>query len=344
MDIAIRGRTVRPSQRLAFIEGGESAGESPGRLCLCRSSRPPVGARKTLPCRYFYDDRGSRLFEQICDLPEYYLTRTEDAILLEHADAMVAGWLRDPVLVELGSGSSSKTRRLISAALEAYGALHYVPIDVSKTILEESARSLVESFPKLHVTGFAANYRDALAGVVERFDRPKLFLFLGSSLGNYEPDDAVELLSMVARSMDSSDRLLLGTDLDKDPTILEAAYDDAQGVTARFNLNLLERINRELGGRFNPDLFEHRARYRGDLRRVEMHLVSRAAQEVAIPGAGLTARFAEGESIHTENSHKYTPEMLRSLADRSGFEEETAWTDRQGLFRLQLWKARTSKP
>lgn len=326
--------------RLAIVEGGESAGESPNAFAMAvRSglrSRP-----KSLPCRYFYDDEGSRLFERICELPEYYLTRTEDAILLEHASVMVAGWLADPVVVELGSGSSSKTRRLIEAALGAYGALHYVPIDVSKTILEESAESLVRAYPGLRVTGFAANYRDALAGVVERFDRPKLFLFLGSSLGNYEPDDAVELLSLVARSMDPSDRLLLGTDLVKDSALLEAAYDDAQGVTARFNRNLLARINQELGGRFTLDRFEHRARYRHDLRRVEMHLVSLGEQEVAIPGAGLTAHFDDGESIHTENSHKYTPEALKSLAERAGLAEEAAWTDPDGRFRVQRWRTRS---
>ena len=334
--------SFRPG-RLSIIEGGEAAGEAPDAFAL--AVRSGLRARpKTLPCRYFYDDRGSRLFEQICDLPEYYLTRTEDAILGEHADAMVAGWPGDPVMVELGSGSSSKTRRLIEAALRAYGGLHYVPIDVSKTILEESAEALVRGFPNLRVTGFAANYRDALAGVIERFDRPKLFVFLGSSLGNYEADDAVDLLSLLAASMDTADRLLLGTDLDKDPATLEAAYDDARGVTARFNLNLLERINRELGGRFDLDQFEHQARYRADRRRVEMHLVSRAAQEVVIPGAGVTVRFAEGESIHTENSHKYTPEVLRSLADRSGFEEEAVWVDPRGLFRLQRWRLRPSKP
>jgi L-histidine Nalpha-methyltransferase len=327
--------------RLAIIEGGESAGDPPDAFAL--AVRSGLRARpKTLPCQYFYDDQGSRLFEQICDLPEYYLTRTEDAILREHALAMVAGWMADPVLVELGSGSSSKTRRLIEAALQTYGTLHYVPIDVSKTILEESSEGLVRAYPNLRVTGFAANYRDALAGVVERFDRPKLFVFLGSSLGNYEPDDAVELLSLVAGSMDRSDRLLLGTDLDKDPTLLEAAYDDSQGITARFNLNLLVRINRELGARFDLDHFEHRARYRGDLRRVEMHLVSRVDQEVAIPGAALNVRFAEGESIHTENSHKYTLEMLKILADRSGLVEEAAWTDPRERFRVQLWRTRTS--
>jgi L-histidine Nalpha-methyltransferase len=329
------------ARRLTIVEGGESAGEPPE--AFAHAVRAGLRANpKTLPCRYFYDEQGSRLFERICDLPEYYLTRTEDAILQQHADAMVAGWLADPVMVELGSGSSSKTRRLIAAALKAYGALHYVPIDVSKTILEESAEDLVRAFPNLRVTGFAANYRDALAGVVERFNRPKLFVFLGSSLGNYEFDEAVDLLSLIARSMDPSDRLLLGTDLDKDPKILEAAYDDAQGVTARFNLNLLERINRELGGRFDLDRFQHQARYRADLRRVEMHLVSRTNQDVEIPGAGLTVSFAEGESIHSENSHKYTLEMLATLADQAGFHEEAAWTDPQTRFRLQRWKPRPS--
>ncbi len=333
---------VKPSaraRRLAIFEAGESAGEPPEAFASAVRSGLR-SAPKTLPCRYFYDDEGSRLFEQICDLPEYYLTRTEDTILRDHSDAMVAGWVADPVMVELGSGSSSKTRRLIASALRAYGSLHYVPIDVSRSILEESAEALVRTFPGLRVTGYAANYRDALEGVARRFDRPKLFVFLGSSLGNYEVDDAVELLAMLARGMDPADRLLLGTDLDKDPATLEAAYDDSRRVTARFNLNLLARINRELGGRFELDRFAHRARYRHDLRRVEMHLVSLVDQDVAIPGAGLTARFIEGESIHTENSHKYTPELLRSLADRAGFQEEAAWTDRRGWFRLQRWKSR----
>lgn len=327
------------ARRLTLIDGGESVAEPPD--AFARAVRAGLRSTpRTLPCRYFYDEKGSRLFEQICDLPEYYLTRTEDAILGDHADSMVDGWIADPVMVELGSGSSTKTRRLIQAALRAYGALHYVPIDVSKTILEESAESLVREFDRLHVTGFAANYSDALAGVVERFDRPKLFVFLGSSLGNYETEQAVELLGLLARRMDPADRLLLGTDLDKDPRILEAAYDDTQGVTARFNLNLLERINRELGGNFALDRFEHQARYRAEFRRVEMHLVSQVDQEVAIPGAGLNLRFARGESIHSENSHKYTPETLKALADRSGFEEEASWTDAEGRFRVQRWRTR----
>ena len=328
-----------PSARLSIVEGPSSGVEPPD--AFARAVRDGLEADpRTLPCRYFYDEAGSILFEQICDLPEYYLTRTEDAILAEHADAMVAGWLADPVMVELGSGSSSKTRRLIEAALRAYGRLHYVPIDVSRTILAESAAALVDRYPDLRVTGYAANYRDALVRIAARFDRPKLLVFLGSSLGNYETEAAVDLLRLVAQGMDPADRLLLGTDLDKDAGRLCAAYDDAAGVTARFNLNLLRRINRDLGGDFDLARFRHEARYNAEHHRVEMHLVSQADQAVAIPAAGVTARFARGESIHTENSHKYTPELLATLADRAGFVEEAGWTDADRQFRVQRWRLR----
>ena len=298
---------------------------------------------RTLPWEYFYDADGSALFEQICELPEYYLTRTEDAILRDHAPEMVAGLDGDPTLIELGSGSASKTRRLIAAALEHYGTLHYVPIDVSPTILEESARTLVRLFPRLRVTGHVASYRTGLASLAARHPGPKLLVFLGSSLGNYETDDAAGLLDQVARALGPDDRFLLGTDMAKDRALLEAAYDDAQGVTARFNRNILVRINRELGADFDLDAFEHEARYRPDLGRVEMHLVSRKDQLVTIPGAGLEVAFAARESIHTENSHKYTVDGLRTLADRSGFVEEASWTDRRGFFRVQRWQAPPSK-
>ena len=330
------------SGRLSIIEGPSSGVEPPDAFARAVAAGLQATPR-TLPCRYFYDEEGSRLFEQICDLPEYYLTRTEDAILARHADAMVAGWFADPVLVELGSGSSSKTRRLIEAALRAYGRLHYVPIDVSRSILAESAQALVDLYPGLRVTGYAANYRDALAKIADRFDRPKLLVFLGSSLGNYEVDAAVDLLQLVAQGMDPADRLLLGTDLDKNEAKLRAAYDDAAGVTARFNRNLLDRINRELGGDFAPDQFRHESRYHAQHRRVEMHLVSRADQTVTVPAAAVSARFAAGESIHTENSHKYTPELLAELADRAGFEEEAAWTDAEDQFRVQRWRLRTPR-
>ena len=293
---------------------------------------------KTLPWPFFYDEDGSNLFERICRLPEYYLTRTEDAILREHAGAMVAGWDQAPAMIELGSGSSSKTRRLIAAAIRRYGRLHYVPIDVSPTILDESSRELAARFPTLRVTGYVADYRTELARVAALVAGPKLWVFLGSSLGNYETEEAIGLLGQVARASKPADRLLLGTDLDKDPRVLEAAYDDSQGVTAQFNRNLLARINRELGADFIPERFAHRATYRRDAGRVELHLVSRIDQTVSIPGADLVVRFAEGESIHTENSHKYTPDRLRNLAGRSGYVEEAAWHDDRGLFRVQRWR------
>jgi L-histidine Nalpha-methyltransferase len=298
---------------------------------------------KHLPCQYFYDAIGSQLFEQICELPEYYLTRTEDAILREHAETMVAGWNQAPVLIELGSGSSSKTQRLIAAAMARYGELEYIPIDVSPTILEESARALVRDFPALRVIGYAADYRQALQTLAARSTRPKCLVFLGSSLGNYETAASVALLRHMARSMGPDDRLLLGTDLVKERSALEAAYDDTQGVTARFNLNLLARINRELGADFILAQFAHKAVYRPDRQRVEMYLVSLKEQVAHIPAAGLVVRFSHGELIHTENSHKYTLAGLHNLANQSGFTEESAWMDRQNLFRVQRWRVRTTR-
>jgi dimethylhistidine N-methyltransferase len=310
---------------------------------------------KTLPWSYFYDEEGSRLFEAICRLPEYYLTRTEDAILRRDAEAMVdcldPGPGRDegegeeedeatPTIVELGSGSAFKTQRLIAAGLHRYGRLHYVPIEVSPTALEDSARRLGRRFPSLRVTGYVADYRRGLERITSRAKGPRLIVFLGSSLGNYEPAAAADLLAMIAGTMHPADRLLLGTDLAKDRALLEAAYDDAAGVTAAFNLNLLRRINRELGADFQVEAYRHRADYRPDRGRVEMHLVSACRQTVHVPAAELTIRFEEGESIHTESSHKYTSEMLLHLANAAGFVEEAAWTDRRGWFRLQCWRLR----
>lgn len=325
----------------------------PGRLSIVRVAGSPEGKtptlaqavrqgltapQKWLPCQFFYDAIGSQLFEQICELPEYYLTRTEDQILREHADAMVDGWADSLTIIELGSGSSTKTQRLLAAALGTYRSLHYAPIDVSSTILEESAAALVENFPRLRVTGFAGDYRHALSRAFASLIGPRLVVFLGSSLGNYESDQAVELLRMVADGLGPADRLLLGTDMAKDRTILEAAYDDASGVTARFNKNLLTRINHELNADFDLHRFAHRARYREDRGRVEIHLVSLADQVVRIPKADLEVRFTAGEAIHTENSHKYSREGLCELATRSGFVEESAWSDPAGWFRLQRWR------
>ncbi len=335
------------SRRLSIVRTTETRPDraEPEVRVFARAVRDGLTSRpRTLPFPYFYDEVGSTLFEAICQLPEYYLTRTEDAILREHAGAMTSGWPEPPTLIELGSGSAEKTERLIAAALEQYGRLHYVPIDVSGSAVEASARNLVRAFPALRVTGYVGDYHASLTPIAARFRGPKLFVFLGSSLGNYEPEEAAALLGKVADVMRPDDAFLLGTDLAKDAAVLEAAYDDAQGVTARFNLNLLARINRELGGDFAPERFRHRAVYRPGPGRVEMHLVSLTDQTVRVAAAGLTAHFTEGESIHTENSHKYTPEALRDLAARAGFVEESAWSDPEGWFRVQRWRTRHPAP
>ncbi|MEW4571240.1 L-histidine N(alpha)-methyltransferase [Tautonia sp. JC769] len=293
---------------------------------------------KYLLCRFIYDAIGSELFEQICDQPEYYLTRTEDAILRDHANAMVDGWDDPPTMIELGSGSSTKTRRLIEAALDRYGSLHYVPIDISGTILEDSARTLIDDYPAIRVTGIASDYDTALRVVAERIQGPKLLVFLGSSLGNFDDEDAVGLLQRIRSTLSADDRFLFGTDLVKDPTILEAAYDDSAGVTARFGKNILTRINRELGGNFDLDGFRYEARFSPEHHRVEMKLISDLEQIVTIPDLDLTVSFGAGESIHIENSHKYTPAILEQLAKQSRFLEEASWTDPDGFYRLQRWR------
>jgi L-histidine N-alpha-methyltransferase len=304
---------------------------------------------KSLPWAYFYDEQGSRLFEAICELPEYYLTRTEDAILRRHADAMVDGLAvrrddgEEPTIIELGSGSAVKTQRLIAAGLRRHDRLHYVPIDVSPSALEDSARRLTRRFPSLRVTGYVADYRGGLEQIMARTKGPRLIVFLGSSLGNYEMEAATDLLTLIWRTMRPDDRLLLGTDMAKERSLLEAAYDDARGVTAAFNLNLLHRINRELGADFQVEAFEHQVVYDPDRGRVEMHLLNTREQTVHVPAADLTIRFEKGESIHTENSHKYTPDMLSHLQSRAGFQEEAAWTDDRGWFRLQRWRLRDAR-
>ena len=297
---------------------------------------------RTLPWGYFYDESGSRLFDLICELPEYYLTRVEDSILRRHAQEMIAHLAGDPdkepTLIELGSGSARKTQRLITAGLDTYGRLHYVPIDVSPSALEESARRLARRFHGLRISGYVADYRRGLERIMARGRGPSLIIFLGSSLGNYDAEPAAELLAMIARTMCADDRLLLGTDMAKEAAVLEAAYDDSRGITAAFNLNLLRRIDHELGADFQVDAFRHAAVYRPDRGRVEMHLVCTREQTVRVPAANLTIRLAAGMTIHTENSHKYTAGMLERLREAAGFVEEAAWTDDRGWFRLQLWR------
>jgi dimethylhistidine N-methyltransferase len=296
---------------------------------------------KWLSCRFFYDGEGSRLFERICALPEYYLTRAEDGILAQHADEIAAAVPAGATLVELGSGSAAKTRRLIAALLRRRGTLRYAPIDIARRPLEESARRLLDEFASLEIHALAGEYRDGLRRLdavrrTDGRDRPQLILWLGSSVGNFERPEAAAFLAQVRATMGPDDRLLVGVDLRKARAVLESAYDDAGGVTARFNKNLLDRINRELGGRFDLRSFDHRAVYDEDAGRVQMYLVCRREQAVPIEALGLRVPLAAGEAIHTENAYKYSCQEIRALAAAAGLAVERQWLDEGRRFSESL--------
>ncbi|MCU1227957.1 MAG: methyltransferase [Acidobacteria bacterium] len=290
-----------------------------------------TAARKFLLPQYFYDALGSALFNAICELPEYYVTRAETEILNAHA-AEIAEAFQPPVrLVELGSGSGRKTRILIEALLERQPELEYAPLDIDPHILDLSARELTNTYERLRVTPLVGDFHDpanALSGSANR----TIVLFLGSTIGNLDPDEAASLLTNVRGALRSGDALFLGADLRKPLDVLIPAYDDPLGVTAAFNKNVLVRINRELGANFDLAQFLHRATWDENLGRIEMHLVSRIAQRVHIATLGIDVDFAEGESIHTENSHKYDEASLRDLATRGGFNVTKSWMDSRGWF------------
>lgn len=282
--------------------------------------------RKRVPPKFFYDRRGSQLFDAITELPEYYPTRTEIRILERHGEEMAGLLGRSGVLVELGSGSSLKIRVLLAALRPAV----YVPVDISREHLLESARRLAEAFPGLTVHATCADYSvpfDLPAAVPSR---PRTAFFPGSSVGNFHPREAVRLLSRIAALLGPGGRLLIGVDLLKDPMVLHAAYNDAQGITADFNRNLLARINRELDGDFDLAAFRHAAFFNAARGRIEMHLVAAVAQTVRV--AGQAFGFRAGESIHTECSYKYSVGGFQALARGAGFVAERVWTDPQGLF------------
>jgi dimethylhistidine N-methyltransferase len=307
--------------------------------------RTGLGTRpKSLPPKYFYDELGSQLFEAICRLPEYYLTRAESEILRNHSDEIV-GSVRGPVrLVELGSGSSEKTRFLIEALLRRQSDLHYLPVDISAASLEFSSSQLAHAYPRLKITGYNADYFTALRAIKEQ--RPggyavqgTIALFLGSNIGNFDPAQAAEFLSGVRKILNNGDGLLIGADLKKPAEILLPAYNDELGVTSAFNLNLLARINRELGADFNVKKFEHRAVYNEGFGRVEIYIVSQEAQKVRIPAIDLEISFDEGETIHTENSYKFDLDQIGTLARDSGFSLARTWTDRARRFSFNLFIA-----
>ena len=300
--------------------------------------------RKHLPPKYFYDQLGSQLFDAICLLPEYYLTRAEDEILARHASEIVEAVGGEHItLLELGSGSAIKTQLIIEAILKRQADLLYIPVDISASALETSARVLLQSFPTLRIAAYASDYDGALTRLrqsVEDGERV-LSLFLGSNIGNFERDEARRFLRALRNNvLRAGDALLLGADLKKDARVLEAAYDDALGVTAAFNLNVLARINREFGADFDLRSFKHIALYDEAQGRIEIYILSKHAQVVKIRGLQMSVAFKEGERIHTENSHKYAPAELSHLASLAGFTCTRTWLDHAGQFSSNLFIAK----
>jgi dimethylhistidine N-methyltransferase len=296
---------------------------------------------KSLPARLFYDARGSELFEQITRLPEYYLTRTERAIFEQHGDAMIAAAGSGLAIVELGAGTAEKTEILLRAALKRQFSLTYYPVDVSSAALDIADERLAQALPRLRVKPIVADYTQGLAEL-RRISGRKLVLSIGSSIGNFDLREAAAILRRIAEGLSAGDALLLGTDLVKRASVLRAAYNDAAGVTAAFNLNLLERINRELGADFALRNFRHDAVWNPAASRIEMYLVSLREQRIWIPAIGTTIQFREGERIHTENSYKFTHEMARELLRDAGFELQRSWSDRDELFAVHLARRNAS--
>lgn len=292
---------------------------------------------RSISPKWFYDAEGSRLFEQICALPEYYVWRAEREILADHAAEIVASVPAGSDLVELGGGNATKTSLLIRAALARSRTLRYVTIDISPGAITASARGLLAAEPRLEMLGICAEYSEGLRKLVQLGTGSKLVLWLGSSAGNFDRTHAAEILASVREQMTRDDRLLVGLDLRKDADTLHQAYDDPAGVTARFNHNLLERLNRELGAHFDTTTFRYVARYLPVEGRVTMGLESRIDQRVAIEALGLIISFRAGEFVHTEDSYKYSFPEIQGLAQSAGFDATRRWLDRKRQFALNLF-------
>ena len=293
---------------------------------------------KRLSSIYFYDERGSQIFEQICELDEYYLTRRETAILEKSADEIIARLPANSHLIELGSGSSTKTRILLEAAIARHPATKYSPIDVSSEILTDTVNDLHQRYPTLLLEAVVGRYEFGLEHILRQSTTPSCIMWLGSSIGNLTRSEATDFLKEVHAQLKEDDCLLLGIDLRKGAEVLEPAYDDAQGITAAFNLNLLHRINSELGGTFEIGKFKHQAIYNDKEGRVEMSLVSMQEQQVELQHLGSQLDFKKGEVIVTEYSYKYSQQEINALAEAAGFFLEHQWMDDEGWFSLNHFK------
>jgi L-histidine Nalpha-methyltransferase len=304
---------------------------------------------KALPAWLFYDETGSRLFDRITELPEYYLTRTERAIFNANAAEVVAlaGGTHALQIVELGAGSCDKTRILLQAAVERQDTVLYEPVDVSPAPLEEARERIEREIPGVLVSPRVQDYTRSLALDPPLSGERRLVLYIGSSIGNFEPAEAHALLAEIRSTLVPGDTLLVGVDLVKEEALLHAAYNDEAGITEAFNRNLLHRLNRELGANFKPDLFAHRAIWNPQHSRMEMHLESLLRQIITIPGShsefgtgqDIQIEFARGETIHTENSYKYRPGQADSMLESVGFAPLKTWTDKRGWFAVSLARA-----
>jgi L-histidine Nalpha-methyltransferase len=321
--------TLQPDSRFTLLRTNSAAGD------FAADVRQGLTAeRKSLPPRWFYDDVGSALFDAICFLPEYYVTRAESEVLLGHAEEIADAFGPLTRLVELGSGTARKTRILLDAITRRQGALEYVPVDVDEAMLQRTSHDLLGEYGSLRIAAVSSDFARPsvpLATLSPARGRT-VVLFLGSTIGNLEPEQAAAMLCDLRSALRPGDALLLGADLRKEASVLEPAYDDAIGVTAAFNLNVLARINRELGGEFALDAFAHRAFYDATLGRIEMHLVSRRVQRVRIAALDLEIAFAEGETIHTESSYKHDPSTIAAMATAGGFTVDRLWTDSRRWF------------
>lgn len=289
---------------------------------------------RALSPKFFYDRRGSALFDAITELPEYYPTRTEIGILRRHGVEIARHLGQGSALIELGSGSPLKIRVLLDSVQPAV----YLPVDISADHLRQSAADIARDYPEIQVEAVCADYSNGLSLPETPPEATRAAFFPGSSIGNFERGPARTLLTTVAEALGEGGALLIGVDLKKDPDLLDAAYNDSQGVTAAFNRNLLERINREAGADFVPEQFRHHAFYDPRQGRVEMHLVSECEQRVRVDGQEFA--FVPGESIHTENSYKYTVEEFQGLAAQAGFVDEQVWTDDAALFSVHCLRVR----
>lgn len=281
---------------------------------------------KVIHSKFFYDIRGSYLFDKICSLPEYYLTRTEIKILNDIREELTMILGSGYQLVELGSGSATKTRIILDVLDKIQSKIEYFPIDISE-ILTESSEILLDSYSNLHITGIIDTYEGGLQFIEEHDDKKNLIIFLGSSLGNFAETDAICFLKQLNMTMKKSDLFLIGLDLVKDKKILDKAYDDSQGITSQFNLNVLQRINDSLGGNFDLNKFEHHAFYNSEQQRIEMYLKSKLNQTIHLSKTNIDIKFNKNELIHTEYSHKYTIPQIKKMMNQCNFKINDIWFD-----------------